>query len=126
MKDAENLSFLQWLRNYQHTIANPKPYKSGNTLVSMRYATAFNDEFLFQDLLINHPHRTLQQLLIPNYEKLPEQFHYFSCAVANCPSEWADVNATKMHFKKLGQRDYYINNLLSHIQSLHDIPKLWQ
>ena len=125
-KDAEDLSFLQWLRNYQHTIAKPKRYKSGNTLVSVRYRTAFNDEFFFQDLLMNHPHRTLQQLFIPNYEQLPEQFRYFSCAVANRASEWADVNAAKTHFEKLGHRDYYINNLLSHIQSLLDILKLWQ
>lgn len=42
-RHAENLSFLQWLRSYQHTHANPQPYKGGNTLVSLQYVSPFCD-----------------------------------------------------------------------------------
>ena len=124
-QNAEHLSFLEWLRAYQHTCATPRPYKHGNTLVSVQYTTPFHDEFFFQDLFMNHAHTNLPTLFLENYKDYPEQFRYFACAVVKRRSQWASIDTARVHFEKLGHRDYYIDNLLYHIASLHNMLNLW-
>ena len=108
---------MQWLHTTHHIATSRTRYKGGNTLVSVH--------FFLQDLLLNYPHRVLSQLFIPNYKDYPEQFRYFACAIVNRVSERGDMNAVKFHFKRHGHRDYYVNNLLSHIASLHNMINLW-
>lgn len=67
--EQEDRSFLEWLRKMQDSIAQPKPYKQGSTLVGVRYCSPFNDEFFFQDLLMNFPHRRLEDLYHPLHER---------------------------------------------------------
>ena len=76
-------------------------------------------------LFMNHPHRHLSTLFLENYKDYPEQFRYFACAVVKRRSEWASIQSAKVHFERLGHRDYYIDNLLSHIASLHNMLNLW-
>ena len=118
-RHAENLSFLQWLHSYQHTHANPHCTK-----VAIHFSLS-SVWVSFQELLMNYLHRNLSSLFIPNYKDYPEQFCYFSCGVVKRDSQWATLDAAKIHFGRHGHRDYCINNLLSHIASQHNMLNLW-
>ena len=74
---------------------------------------------------MNHAHTNLPTLFLENYKDYPEQFRYFACAVVKRRSEWASIDTARVHFEKLGHRDYYVDNLLYHIASLHNMLNLW-
>ena len=42
-EEDENLTFLQWLRIYDDSPAQPKRYSSGSTLVGVKYLSVTND-----------------------------------------------------------------------------------
>ena len=37
-----------------------------------------------------------------------------------------NIDAVKAHFERQGHKNFYVNNLLSHIQSLHDTVHMWR
>ena len=56
-KNLENTSLLEWLREYNTSKPQSVKYKRGNTLVGTKVVSVFRDEFFFQDMLLNVPHR---------------------------------------------------------------------
>ena len=48
-----SLSFLNWLRQTDHTKSVPKLYKQGNTLVGLKTVSFFNKNYFFQYLLMH-------------------------------------------------------------------------
>ena len=69
-RHAKHMSFLQWLRKYQHTAAAPKEYKAGNKLVSVCYASIFRDELFLHDLLMNYS--SIQRPVLVHFNKIAD------------------------------------------------------
>lgn len=122
----ENTSFLEWLRNTDTKSAKPKEYKSGTTLVSVKFLSPFNDEHFFQQLLMNHPHRSVSELKHPRFDVLPEPIRYFASTLHHMHEQWTIDDNIREHFRREGNRDYFVDTLMSHISSLRDTLHLWQ
>ena len=75
-RELQNLSFLEWLRLVNHTPAIPKVYGKGNTLVGLRMRSPFSDEYFFQELLMNFPHRCHIEILHTKDDDLPARIRF--------------------------------------------------
>ena len=56
------MSLLAWLPNVDHSKANPKEYRTGNTLVGLKVVSLFNTQFFFQYILLHKPHTRFSEL----------------------------------------------------------------
>lgn len=55
-KEDAKLTFLDWLRAYDHEKTTPKRYKAGNTLVALKCVSIFNPVFFYQCVARNFAH----------------------------------------------------------------------
>ena len=122
----EHLSFLQWLRAFNHQSATPKPYKSGNTLLSLNMFSPFNPEYFFQEVLMNKPHRSVNELKHPKFDDLPCNLQHFASAVHVMPDIWQNNQAIKERFERHGNKHYYVDTLMSYLSSLADTLLMWK
>ena len=106
----ENLSLLQWLREVDATKKTPTLYQKGNTLVGTRLCSVFKDEYFFQDILLNVPHRSTNKFTIPNSETIPDTIKYIVCALHHRASLWMSGDNMTTHFNLEGHRSWYISN----------------
>ena len=116
-KSLEHLSLLRWLRQVDTSKTRPVLYKKGNTLVGTRQTSVFCDEYFFQDMLLNIPHRTTKELDIPGVEGIPV-IRYFVCALHHRASVWRSEHNIKSLFDLEGHKSWYVANILTHVQSL--------
>lgn len=121
----DNISFLQWPRLMHHTPATPKPYKQGSTLVGLQMVSPFSDEFFFQDMLINFPHKDTDILYHPRHAEMPSRIKFFASAVANMPEAWEEMTTVRVRFETEGHKEHYVSTIVSHVQSLFDALRLW-
>ena len=122
----EEFSFLEWLRNVNESAAKPKPYKGGNTLVGVKFASPFKDEYFFQDTLLNHPHRNESVLHHAHENDLPTTIKFFATATTLRPEIWRDPSAVQKKFEEEGHKQSFVQIIVSHVSSLHDVFNLWQ
>lgn len=115
--EDEDMSFKLWLRNYNDAKQNPVPYKSGNTLVGAKMRSVFTDEYFYQDLVLNYPHRTSQKLLYPNYSEIPQQIRCFAAPLFFRPEMWRDETVIQNHFNVQGHKEHYIATVLDYVRS---------
>lgn len=83
--EDEDLTFLEWLRRYDHDKNPPKAYKDGSTLVGVKTFSVFNPLYFYQLLVMNFPHRTIDELHDQREEKLPEPIKHFVHAKEKLP-----------------------------------------
>ena len=102
--DETGLSFLQWLRLYD---PKGKPYKSGTTLVGVKLRSPFTDDYNYQDILMNVPHRYVDELKHEKHD-LPLAIRHFATAVTLRPELWTNETAVREHFSLMGNRDDYV------------------
>lgn len=121
----EASSFIEWLRKNNHVAAKPVPYKEGNTLVGIKQSSPFYPEFFFQELILNYPHRSTENLYHPQHNKLPKDLKFFASAIDLLP-DLKSVEAVRKRFEGEGHRESYVETVVSHFSSLHDILKLWR
>lgn len=123
----ENNTLLQWLRKVDTSKPSTPPYKEGTTtLVATKLTSVFSDVFYFQDMLLNVPYRQISELLLPNFETLPEPIRYFVCALEFRASLWLDENKVKEHFELEGNKSWFVTNIIFHIRSLKHFHDLWK
>ena len=120
-KESENLTMLQWLRQFDTNKTNPKPYKQGSTIVGTKTVSLLNNEYFFQYVLLNLPHRNFHNLCYPNHEQLPNQLQWFGAALHHFGSQWTTNDRLKSWLKTQGQQDFYIATILSYVASLCDL-----
>ena len=121
----ESLTFAEWLRAINHTPAQPKEYKSGNTLVGLKFVSVYRKEFFFQQLLMSHPHRQVLSLYHGDFERMPENLRYFASAILLLP-KWNNDFAIREHFEMEGHKQYFIDTVIAYIASLHDLLQCWR
>ena len=75
--EDEHMTFLGWLREYDYEKNPPKRYRDGNTLVGLKHFSVFNPLYFFQLLVMNFPHRSLDELRDPREDRLADPIKYF-------------------------------------------------
>ncbi|CAH3180070.1 unnamed protein product, partial [Porites evermanni] len=88
--ECEDFSYKQWLRDFNDAPNNPKSYKGRNTLLGTKTRSVFCDDYFYQDLVLNHPHRQRSDLLHPDSERLPDQIKHFAAAINFRSEFWRD------------------------------------
>ena len=125
-EDDEDLTFLQWLREYDHEKNPPKRYKDGSTLVGVKHFSVFNPIFFYQLLIMNLPHRSLDELHDPREERLPEPIKHFVPAREKLPNILGSRETILQYLSTESHKRSYLDTIVLYIQSLQDIYALWQ
>ena len=113
------------LRTHDTAKANPPMYKQQKCLVGIKYHSYFNAEFFFQYLLMNLPHRNLDELEHPNHDILPDDLKYFASCAVKIPDIFTEVHIRDM-LQNEGHKTYFINNVINYIENLRNVYHLWQ
>ena len=122
----EHLTFLQWLREYDHDKNPPKRYKDRSTLVGVKHLSPFNPIFFYQLLIMNLPHRTLDELHDLREERLPEPIKHFVPAREKLPHILGSRETILGYLSSESHQGSYLKTIVLYIQSLQDIYALWQ
>ena len=122
----EHLTFLQWLREYDHDKNPPKRYKDRSTLVGVKHLSPFNPIFFYQLLIMNLPHRTLDELHDLREERLPEPIKHFVPAREKLPHILGSRETILEYLSSESHKGSYLKTIVLYIQSLQDIYALWQ
>ena len=127
---SENMSeqsFLNLLGLSNHSKAVPKLYRKGdNTLVGLKVVSFFNKEYFFQYVLMNLPHKSINELGYPNHERIPASFQWYSAAIHHFPRFWKNDEKVAEFLHNEGNRDSYITTCLAYLHTLADMFFLWQ
>ena len=75
---------------------------------------------------MNWPHREVNTLRHAEEDMMPETIKHFSQCVALIPQFWDTADTITSHFEHEGHKAYFINTIVSYVQSLHDILHLWR
>ena len=121
--EENDLSFLQWLRLCDQ---KGKPYKSSTTLVGVKLRRSFKDEYYYQHLLMNFPHKKVDELKHERHDNLPVAIKHFAAAVSLTPELWTNESAIRDHFSLIGNKDDYVETLIAYVNSRLDFSHLWQ
>lgn len=124
--DDEELTFLEWLRYYDHEKNPAKRYKDGTTLVGVKHFSVFNPVFFYQLLFMNMPHRTLDELRDPREDHLPEPIKHFVPASEKLQHILGSRDAILQCLSSESHKRSYLDTIILYIQSLQDIYTLWQ
>lgn len=76
--EDQQMTFLEWLRHYDHDKNPPKRYKDGTTLVGVKHFSLFNPVYFYQLLIMNFADSTLDELRDPREDRLPDPSKYLS------------------------------------------------
>lgn len=120
------MSLLQWLRAYNTDAAKPTPYKSGNTLVAIKYLSPFNPEFFFQYVIMNLAHTESALLFQQSSTPLPHAVEFFATAAHHFPSVWNTKEGVQEYFSAEAHKAHYVATLVAYVTSLHDVLNLWK
>ena len=124
--EDEHLTFLQWLREYDHDKNPPKRYKDGSTLVGVKHLSPFNPIFFYQLLIMNVAHRTLDELHDVREDRLPEPIKHFVPATEKLPHILGSRDTILEYLSSESHKRSYLETIVLYIQSLQDIYALWQ
>ena len=124
--EDEDLTFLDWLGQYDHDKNPPKRYNDGSTLVAVKHFSIFNPLFFYQLLIMNIPHRNIQELRDPREDRLPEPFKHFVPAREKLPNILGSREAILQYLSSESHKRSYLDTIVLYFQSLEDIYTLWQ
>ena len=120
LPDLEHMSFLQWLRAVTHQAPRPKLYSRQDTLVGIKYLSLYKEEYFFQYVLMNHPHRHLNDLKpLPNFS-VPGHLLYFKAATEKFPEIWGSAIHVREMLKREGHREHYTMTVAAYVNSVLD------
>ena len=122
----EDQTLLQWLRCHQTSGSKPKPYADDRVLVGVKYVSLFNRIFFYQHLTMNFPHRKVNELRHAEEDTMPDTIKHFAQCVSLTPQYWDTAETITAEFEHEGHKAYFINTIVSYVQSLHDILYLWR
>ena len=119
-------SLLKCLGSHRTTGTKPKVYDGNKMVVGVRFVSIFNPIYFYQHLTMQYPHQSPNQLCHPEEESMPPPIKFFSQAIALAPDNWATPEKITGRFAGEGNKEYFLNTIISHIVSLHDILNLWK
>ena len=123
--DEFEVTFLEFLRTHDTSKTNCPLYKRQKYLVGVKYVSYFNPNFFFQFVLMNKPHRNLDEMKHPDHERLPDDLKYFASCLVNIPQLFNEQEMRQM-LEKEGHKSYFIDNVLSYIANVKNVYELWQ
>ena len=124
--NVQDHSLLQYLRTHDTNKANPTPYKRQVALVGVKYVSIYNNHFFFQHTLMNVAFSSLDQIRHPNHDDLLEDLRYFAAALIKLPDLWTNDDAIREFFRQLGNKEYYVSNVVNMVHSIRQLYHLWQ
>ena len=124
--EDEALSFLHWLRLYDHEKSPPKAYKGGMTLVAVKHLSPFNPVYFYQLLVMNFPHRSVEELADPREDRLPEPIKFFVPAREKLPDILGSRDAILSYLSSESHKRSHVETLLHYFTSLEDLYIMWQ
>ena len=125
-EEVKHLKFLQWLRVYDHDKPIPKAYKSGETLVAVKYLSIFNGEFFFQFLAMNFAHTDETVLHHQRETDLPEPIRYYVQAVDLLPELWCDTHTVREYLAAEAHKRYHVETIINYLQALDHVYTIWK
>ena len=120
-EDDEDLTFLEWLRQYDHEKNPAKRYKDGSTLVGIKHFSVFNPVFFYQLLIMNLPHQALDELHDLREDRLPELIKHFVPAREKLPNILGSRETILQYLSSKSHKRSYLDTIVLYIQSLQDI-----
>ena len=122
----QNLSFIEWLRQINNNLANPKPYKDGTTLVSLKTVSPINNEYFFQELLMYYPHRPIAELKTAQFDEMPKQIQFFASLIELMQEKWNNDEVLRQHIRRQGNKEYFVDTIMAYFALLRDILYMWK
>lgn len=123
--EESDVSFLEFLRTHDTSKASAPLYKRETCLVGIKYVSYFNCDFFFQFLVMNKPHRKLDELKHPDHDTLPDNLKYFASCLVNMPESFSEQQLRQM-LQKEGHKSYFIDNIVNYVANLTNVYHLWQ
>lgn len=123
--EESDISFIEFLRKHDTSKVSAPLYKHQTCLVGIKYVSYFNVDFFFQFLVMNKPHRKLEELKHPNHDTLPEDLKYFASCLVNTPESFSEQQITEM-LQKEGHKSYFIDNVINYVTNMKNVYHLWQ
>ena len=124
--NEEDQTLLQWLRCHKTSGSKPKPYTDDRVLVGVKHVSLFNPIFFYQHLTMNFPQREANQLRHAGEDTMPDTIKHFTQCIALTAQYWDTAETITAEFEHEGHKAYFINTIVSYVQSLHDILYLWR
>ncbi len=121
--DESEVTFLEFLRTHDTSKANCPLYKRQKCLVGIKYVSYFNPDFFFQFLLMNKPHRNLDELKHPSHETLPDDLKYFASCLVNILELLNEQDMREM-LQKEGHKTYFIDNVVNYLTNMRNVYEL--
>ena len=122
----QHLNFLEWLRLYNTNGVIAKPYATAGTLVGVQLFSMFKPVYFFQYLVCYWPHQRNEDLYHARRDALPPPVEHFAQAVEKLPHIWNSQDAIRAVLEPEGHKAHFVTTVLSYVQSLHDILRLWR
>ena len=124
--EDEHMTFLEWLREYDYEKNPPKRYRDGNTLVGLKHFSVFNPLYFFQLLVMNFPHRSLDELRDPREDRLADPIKYFVPMWDKLPEILGSRETILQYLSSESHNRSFVDTIIYYIESLQDIYTMWQ
>ena len=119
--DKHHLSMLQLHRLCITSAEDCHLYtKNEQASVACKMVSPWNTEFLWQHTLINVPFRSYQDLLLPDFERMPDLRQHYAVALHANPQLWTCNDAIEQVLQRRSLKKHQIATYLSIVQTLHD------
>ena len=124
--DKHHLSMLQLHRLCVTSAEDCHLYtKNEQASVGCKMVSPWNTEFLWQHTLINVPFRSYQDLLPPDFERVPDLLQHYAVALHANPQLWTCNDAIEQVLHRRSLKKHQITTYLSFVQTLHDTYNCW-
>ena len=77
-------------------------------------------------MTMNFPHRQVNALRHTEEDTMPDTIKHFAQSVALTPQYWDTADTITTEFEHAGHKAYFINTIVSYVQSLQHILHLWR
>lgn len=121
-RELSETSFLEWLRLMTFDkMADGKLFakrrkKKGLVALAVQYDNLSRDQFFWQWLVMNVPHRMFTDLIHPDSRKVSPCHQHFANAILMCPEKWGAEQWIQSWLLKQGHRVDYIQTTKSDFQ----------
>ena len=107
-------------------LLRPREEPADTTLVGVKHFSLFNPVDFYQLLIMNMPHRTLDQLRHPCEGRLLDPIKYFVPAREKLLEILGSRDTILQYLSNESHKRSYLDTIVYYIQSLEDIYTMWQ
>ena len=124
--DKHHLSMLQLHRLCVTSAEDCHLYtKNEQASVACKMVSPWNTEFLWQHTLINVPFRSYQDLLPPDFERVPDLLQRYAVALHANPQLWTCNDAIEQVLHRCSSKNTTLQHTCLLSKTLHDTYNCW-